>query len=109
MVIAWLVFRVKSETMGKILQMSIKGYEKQISILEQDHEKELKERDKNLAKYHETLTEIESKYEEENKKLSSSKKKVLKKIVEKHHNDVDGLAKEISEKFGVTYVPTNND
>ena len=35
---------------------------------------------------------------------SSMKKKEVKKIIEKHENNIDALAKEISEKYGLGYV-----
>ena len=74
-------------------------------MIEKSHDDEIKKRDEALAHYQKVLSDLENKYAEEEKELSESKKKALKKIVEKYHNDTDGLAKEISEKFGVTYVP----
>ena len=35
---------------------------------------------------------------------NEKKKKEVKKIIEKHENNIDALAKEISEKYGLGYV-----
>ena len=109
MLVVWLVFRVRSETMTKVIDTAVNSHKQQVDVLNKTHDEEIKRREESLQKYHETVASIEERYTEENKKLTSSKKKVLKKIIEKHHNDVDGLAREISEKFGVTYVPTDNE
>ncbi len=104
-VVLFFVFRKKSDAAVKILSTTVESYEKQMSALKKAHAEELSKRDEALKKYHEVLNDIESRYAEEEKKLSESKKRALKKIVEKYHDDTDGLAKEISKKFGATYVP----
>ena len=103
--VVWLVFRTRSEVMGKVIDAATESHKEQIDVLNTTHAEEIKKREESLILYHTTVTDIEEKYAEENKELTSSKKKILKKIIERHHNDLDGLAKEISEKFGVTYVP----
>ena len=103
--ITFFVFRKNRDVAVKILETTIESYEKQLAVIEKSHDDEIKKRDEALVQYQKVLSDLENKYAEEEKNLSESKKKALKKIVEKYHNDTDGLAKEISEKFGVTYVP----
>jgi len=98
-------FRRTSVTAVKILETTIGSYKKQLEVLNKTHQDEIGRREEILADYHRVVSELENKYAEEEKKISESKKKSIKKIVEKYHNDTDGLAKEISEKFGITYVP----
>tara|TARA_R100001129_G_C5320095_1_gene247420 strand:- start:2688 stop:3092 length:405 start_codon:yes stop_codon:yes gene_type:complete len=104
-VVMLFVFRRNSEQAGKVLGATIDSYEKQLAILNKSHQDEINKREEILANYQKVVAEIESKYAEEEKQITESKKKSVKKIVEKYHNDTDGLAKEISEKFGITYVP----
>ena len=98
-------FRRNSEQAGKVLGATIESYEKQLAVLNESHQDEINKRKEILANYQKVVAEIENKYVEEEKQITESKKKSIKKIVEKYHDDTDGLAKEISEKFGVTYVP----
>lgn len=98
-------FRRTSVAAVKVLETTIGSYKKQLEVLNKTHQDEIGRREEILADYHRVVSELESKYAEEEKKISESKKKSIKKIVEKYYNDTDGLAKEISEKFGITYVP----
>jgi|TARA_R110002012_G_scaffold123742_4_gene274334 molybdopterin converting factor small subunit len=100
-----LFFKRNSEQAGKLLDATIGSYEKQLAVLNESHQAEIGKREEILANYQKVVSELESKYAEEERQITESKKKSIKKIVEKYHDDTDGLAKEISEKFGVTYVP----
>jgi len=104
-VVMVLFFRRSSEQAGKLLSTTIGSYEKQLAVLNESHQTEIGKREEILANYQRVVSELEDKYAEEEKQITESKKKSIKKIVEKYHNDTDGLAKEISEKFGITYVP----
>ncbi len=99
------VFRRDSQEAGELLGTTIDSYEKQLAVLNKTHQDEIDKRDAALQKYQQVLSDLENKYAEEEKKLSESKKRTLKRIVEKYHDDTEGLAKEISKKFGATYVP----
>lgn len=104
-IVMFFFFRRNGEQANKVLGVTIESYEKQLAVLNENHQDEIDKREEILANYQKVVAEIESKYAEEEKQITESKKKSVKKIVEKYHNDTDGLAKEISEKFGITYVP----
>ena len=58
--------------------------------------------------YEKAAQKIEQEYAKMNKEISNRQKDIIKKTVKKFHSDPDALAKELSEKFGVQYVPNKN-
>ena len=55
--------------------------------------------------YNDAIEAINTIHKTQNKTLENKKKKEIKKIVKKHYNEPDKISKEISDLFGVTYVP----
>ena len=100
-----LFFKRNSEQAGKLLDATIGSYEKQLAVLNESHQAEIGKREEILANYQKVVSELESKYAEEERQITESKKKSIKKIVEKYHDDTEELSKKLAERFGVTYVP----
>jgi len=63
---------------------------------------------KQQKEYEAALTAIETIHNLQNKKLDNKRKKEIKKIVKKHYNNKEALSSEISDLFGVKYVPKKN-
>jgi hypothetical protein len=103
--ISWLTFRSNNERVTEILKNSIENYEKEIALLKEAHKKELEVRDELLDQYNSIIDELEKQYKDKQEELDEKKKQEVKEIVEKYEDDNEALAKEISEKFGVNYVP----
>jgi|TARA_B100000287_G_scaffold432174_1_gene490909 uncharacterized membrane protein YhiD involved in acid resistance len=101
--IMWILFRRPSMTLLDTLLSTKKKYEEQIAIIDETHREEIKNRDKNLKNYHETISLIEEKYKKQKEDFDDEKRKRIIEIVKKH-NDIESLAKEISEKLGIDYV-----
>ena len=100
----WIFLRKPSLRFIEILSVSKDKYEKHIEIINETHEEEIRRRDASLEKYKTIIASLEKEYEEKKMKLDNKKREEVKKIIKKHENDIDALAKEISEKFGVNYV-----
>lgn len=101
-IILWLLFR-KSGKAEELLEIRSESYKTQIEAINKAHEDEIKKRDKIFNEYNKTLDKITKKYEEDKKELTNKKKKEIRDIVEKYHDDPDGLAKEIADRFGFSY------
>ena len=102
--VMWIFLRKPSLRFIEILSVSKDKYEKHIEIINETHEEEIRRRDASLEKYKTIIASLEKEYEEKKMKLDNKKREEVKKIIKKHENDIDALAKEISEKFGVNYV-----
>ena len=101
-IVLWFLFR-KSGKAEELLEIRVESYKSQIDAINKAHEDELKKRDEIFSKYTETLDKINKKYEEEGKELDNKKKKEIKDLVEKHHDDPNGLARKLADKFGFNY------
>jgi len=102
--VMWIFLRKPSLQFLEVLSTSKEKYEKHIEIIDKTHEEEIKRRDDNLEKYKTIIASLEKHYENKEEELDEKKKKEVKKIIEKHENNIDALAKEISEKYGLGYV-----
>ena len=101
--VLWFVFDKKNAAY-EILKVRNENYEKEISILNESHRKEIEKRDKILQEYTSIVDEIEKKYREDSRTLTDKKKKEIKKIVESNINNPEEIAKRISEEYGFLYV-----
>ena len=102
--VMWIFLRKPSLQFLEVLSMSKEKYEQHIEIIDKTHKEEIKRRDDNLEKYKTIIASLEKHYEDKEEELDEKKKKEVKKIIEKHENNIDALAKEISEKYGLGYV-----
>ena len=101
--ILWLIFR-QSNKAKDILKTRVESYKSQIDAINKAHEEEVEKRNRIFNEYNKILEGLARKFEEEQKELDNKKKKEVKDLVEKYHNDPDGLAKEIADKFGFNYL-----
>ncbi len=101
--VLWFVFDKKNAAY-EILKVRNENYEKEISILNESHRKEIEKRDKILQEYTSIVDEIEKKYREDSRTLTDKKKKEIKKIVESNINNPEEIAKRIGEEYGFLYV-----
>ena len=108
-IIVGVVLKSKSTSLLKIIDTQKKSYEKQKEAIE-GAEKEKQEAKAQIDKEYEKATQkIEQEYAKMNKEISNRQKDIIQKTVKKFHSDPAALAKEISEKFGVQYVPHKNN
>ena len=104
----WVVFKNKDKALD-ILKIREESLKNQMDVINDSHEEEIEKRNKVLEEYNKVLEEIEKEYEEGRDQLNEKKKEEIKKIIEKHIEDPEAIAKEMAEKFGFMYIPPEED
>lgn len=102
--VMWIVFRRNNVAALSVLKSSQDSYRQQIDAINRSHQEEIQRRDQVIEKYNDIIESIEKDFQDRKENLDKSKKEKIKEIVEKHHDDSEGLAKEIADKFGINYV-----
>ena len=105
--ILWLVFR-RGDVAYEVLKTRDESYKKQIKAITDAHEEEIQKRNDVISKYTEIINALENEHKEKQIVLEKQKKKEIKKIVEEYHDNPEGLAKIMSEKFGFIYDKKEN-
>ena len=105
--ILWLVFR-RGDAAYEVLKTRDESYKKQIKAITDSHEAEIEKRNNVIIKYTEIINALENEHKEKQIVLEKQKKKEIKKIVEEYHDNPEGLAKIMSEKFGFIYEKKEN-
>ena len=95
------VFRKDDANALGVLEASKDSYKKQINVLNETHESELKKRDEIIKKYNKTIEQIESQHADESRKLDAHKKRRVKKLIEENHEDPEHLTRLLSLTFGI--------
>ena len=105
--IGYLLTKSRKIPTDEILKASKKTHEVEKAAIEYAAEQKVKAKQKVEQEYNDAVKAINTIHEIQNKTLENKKKKEIKKIVKKHYNEPDKISKEISDLFGVTYVPKN--
>lgn len=103
-----ILFRNKTSNLEKMMSIQKDSYNKQIKEIEASYEKQRAKEKEINEKYKDTVKKIEDEYKKKNEALTMLSKKRVKSLVKKYYNEPDDLAKKLSERFGITYVPKNN-
>ena len=104
-----IILKSKSGSLLKIIDAQKESYNKQKSAIETAEAEKKVYKAKIEEEYEDALKAIETVHNFQNKKLDNKKKKEIKKIVKKHYNNKEALSSEISDLFGVKYVPKKNN
>ena len=105
--ILWLVFR-RGDVAYEVLKTRDESYRKQIKAITDAHQEEIQKRNDVIEKYTEIISALENEHKDKQIVLEKEKKKEIKKIVEEYHDNPEGLAKIMSEKFGFIYDKKEN-
>tara|TARA_Y100001938_G_C8022748_1_gene396242 strand:+ start:494 stop:880 length:387 start_codon:yes stop_codon:yes gene_type:complete len=108
LLIAGVILKSKSDSFLKIIDSQKETYEKEKLAAEQAAEQKAKKKQKVQQEYEDAVRSITKIHTIQNKKLENKKKKEIKKIIKKHYNEPESISKEISDLFGVTYVPKSH-
>lgn len=101
-VLVWAISRNNAEAALDVLAAKKESYDKQIVTLKENHKKELTKRDLLVKQYHETLKELEEKYQQKHVTLTVKEKQKVKQVVEEMEGDVDAVQKKIEELFNLS-------
>ena len=107
-IIMGLLLKSKSDKALEIIDAQKESYEKQKDAIENAAKEKIEAKERIEKEYENATQKIEKEYAKMNKEISDRQKSIIKKTVKKFHSDPDALAKELSEKFGVQYVPNKN-
>jgi vacuolar-type H+-ATPase subunit E/Vma4 len=108
-IIMGLLLKSKSDKALEIIDAQKESYEKQKDAIENAAKEKIEAKERIEKEYENATQKIEKEYAKMNKEISNRQKDIIKKTVKKFHSDPDALAKELSEKFGVQYVPNKNN
>ena len=103
-VILYFVFKRDTNSISGILKEATKNYKKQIEVINESHEEEIKKRDEIINKYKDTLIKIENEYAKKNMLLKEKEKKEIRKLAEEYINDPETYTRKIAARFGFEYV-----
>jgi Na+-transporting NADH:ubiquinone oxidoreductase subunit NqrC len=103
-----IILKSKSDSLLKIIDAQKESYNKQKSAIEAAETEKKVSKAQIEEEYEDALTAIETIHNLQDKKLDNKRKKEIKKIVKKHYNNKEALSSEISDLFGVKYVPKKN-
>ncbi len=100
----YILSKRNTDALVEVMNAKKESYEKQINELKTRHNNEIIERDRLIKQYHETVSAIEKKYEEQKKKLRTKEKRKIKEIVKKSKGEPDVIKAEIEKSFGFVFV-----
>ncbi len=103
-VVVYVLSKRNTDALVEVMEARKESYEKQINELKTRHNNEIIERDRLIKQYHETVSAIEKKYEEQKKKLKAKEKRKIKEIVRKSKGEPDVIKAEIEKSFGFVFV-----
>ena len=103
-VVVYVLSKRNTDALVEVMEARKESYEKQINELKTRHNNEIIERDRLIKQYHETVSAIEKKYEEQKKKLKVKEKKKIKEIIKKSKGEPDVIKAEIEKSFGFVFV-----
>ena len=107
--IGYLLTKSKKIPTDEILKASKKTHEVEKAAIEHAAEQKVKAKQKVQDEYENAVKAIAHVQKTEVKNLEEKSKKEIKEIVKKHYNDPDSLSKDISDLFGIKYVPKDRN
>lgn len=106
---SFFLFKKKDQSFLERLEKIQGDHEKEIKKLNEARERERRLHEENEARLKETLRKIQSQYESEKKLLDKKKKVEIQEIVEKHGNDPEELAIQLSKVTGFKVILPEKD
>ena len=103
-IVLWVFFRKDAATAVGVLEIRSDSYKKQIEVINETHEAEIKKKEELNKVFNETIEKVEVELVKKNETLDRNKKKRIKEIVEKHSDEPKILAHLVKEAFGFEIV-----
>jgi len=102
--VCWVFFRKNASVAIGVLEIRSDSYKKQIEVINETHEAEIKKKEELNKVFDETIKKVELELEKKSETLDKGKKKRVKEIVEKYSDDPQELAKLVKGAFGFDIV-----
>jgi hypothetical protein len=97
------VFRRDGKSVLEVLNITKESYKKQVNILQEAHEEEIKKRDEIMTHYNEVIKKVDEEYRARNVTLDAHKKRRIKTLVKDYHDDPEYLTQLLKITFGIHY------
>ena len=107
--IGYLLTKSRKVPTDEILKASKKSHEIEKAAIESAAKQKISAKQKVQEEYENAVRAIGHVHRVQNKELEEKSKKEIKEIVKKHYNDPDSLSKDISDLFGIKYVPKDRN
>lgn len=107
LIIVGFIVKSKSDALKGIIDAQKKSYDKQTEAI-RDAEIEKKNLKEKVDKeYKQAVSDIKLIHKLKKQELAEEKEEEIKKIIKKNYNKPEKITKELSDAFGVKYVPKN--
>ena len=107
LIIVGIIVKSKSDALKDIIDAQKKSYDKQTEAI-RDAEIEKKNLKEKVEKeYEQAVSDIKLIHKLKKQELAEEKEEEIKKIIKKNYNKPEKITKELSDAFGVKYVPKN--
>ena len=107
LIVVGVVVKSKSNALKDIIDAQKKSYDKQTEAI-RDAEIEKKSLKEKVEKeYEQAVSDIKLIHKLKKQELAEEKEEEIKKIIKKNYNKPEKITKELSDAFGVKYVPKN--
>lgn len=107
LIIVGFIVKSKSDALKGIIDAQKKSYDKQTEAI-RDAEIEKKNLKEKVEKeYEQAVSDIKLIHKLKKQELAEEKEEEIKKIIKKNYNKPEKITKELSDAFGVKYVPKN--
>jgi Na+-transporting NADH:ubiquinone oxidoreductase subunit NqrC len=107
LIVVGVVVKSKSNALKDIIDAQKKSYDKQTEAI-RDAEIEKKNLKEKVEKeYEQAVSDIKLIHKLKKQELAEEKEEEIKKIIKKNYNKPEKITKELSDAFGVKYVPKN--
>jgi len=103
-IVLWVFLRKDGAAAVGVLEIRSDSYKKQIEVINENHEAEIKKKEELNKIFNETIEKVEVELKKNNETLDRNKKKRIKEIVENHSDDPKALAELVKGTFGFEIV-----
>ena len=101
--IVFLVARKNVRAYKKVLDATVENYKKEVEVLENSHNEEIRKRDEAIKKHNEDIKSLEEKYAGDKHQLDVKKRSRYLELVKMYDTDPENINKILQEEFGFKY------
>ena len=99
------LFSRRSDVARDLLRTRNKSYEEQIEVLNESHANEIAQRDEIIRVHQEVMEQLDEQLQDDLQNNQLNKERRIKELVKENHDNPEGLSRELSNAFGIHYIP----
>lgn len=101
--VVFLIARKNVRAYKKVLDATIENYKKEVEVLENSHNEEIRKRDEAIKKHNEDIKRLEEKYAGDKEELDVKRRSRYLELVKMYDTDPENINKILQEEFGFKY------